>query len=74
VLYLVTVMALTELIGVAEIKWAGLTLLLDWIRNEQFYIVGATAVYPLPVLHIVLKLVLGRASHSSSQQSTLQAA
>jgi mixed-linked glucan synthase len=43
-------MALTELIGVVEIKWAGLTLL-DWIRNEQFYIVGATAVYPLAVLH-----------------------
>lgn len=55
VLYLVIVIGLTELIGMVEIKWAGLTLL-DWIRNEQFYIVGATAVYPTAVLHIVLKL------------------
>ncbi|XP_051215412.1 probable mixed-linked glucan synthase 8 isoform X2 [Lolium perenne] len=55
VLYLVIVIVMTELIGVIEIKWAGLTLL-DWIRNEQFYIVGATAVYPTAVLHMVLKL------------------
>ncbi|VAH29130.1 probable mixed-linked glucan synthase 8 isoform X1 [Triticum urartu] len=55
VLYLVIVIALTELIGMVEIKWAGLTLL-DWIRNEQFYIIGATAVYPTAVFHIVLKL------------------
>ncbi|CAD6217698.1 unnamed protein product [Miscanthus lutarioriparius] len=57
VLYLVIIIAMTELIGMVEIKWAGLTLL-DWIRNEQFYIIGATAVYPLATLHIVLKLVL----------------
>ncbi|PWZ15866.1 putative mixed-linked glucan synthase 8 [Zea mays] len=57
VLYLVVIIAMTELIGMVEIKWAGLTLL-DWIRNEQFYIIGATAVYPLATLHIVLKLVL----------------
>ncbi|CAN6199378.1 unnamed protein product [Urochloa humidicola] len=57
VLYLVIVIVMTELIGMVEIKWAGLTLL-DWIRNEQFYIIGATAVYPLATLHIVLKLVL----------------
>lgn len=55
VLYLVIVIVMTELIGMIEIKWAGLTLL-DWIRNEQFYIVGATAVYPTAVLHMVLKL------------------
>ncbi|EEC82244.1 hypothetical protein OsI_26423 [Oryza sativa Indica Group] len=54
VLYLVIVIFMSEMIGMVEIKWAGLTLL-DWIRNEQFYIIGATAVYPLAVLHIVLK-------------------
>ncbi|KAL6657843.1 hypothetical protein ACP70R_005623 [Stipagrostis hirtigluma subsp. patula] len=57
VLYLVILIAMTELIGMVEIKWAGLTLL-DLIRNEQFYIIGATAVYPLAVWHIVLKLIL----------------
>ncbi|KAL6856094.1 hypothetical protein ACP4OV_018896 [Aristida adscensionis] len=56
VLYLVIVIVMNELIGMVEIKWAGLTLL-DLIRNEQFYIIGATAVYPLAVWHIVLKLV-----------------
>ncbi|TVU38482.1 hypothetical protein EJB05_11854 [Eragrostis curvula] len=56
VLYLVIVIAMTELIGMIEIKWAGLTLL-DLIRNEQFYMVGSTAVYPLAVLHVVLKLL-----------------
>uniref|UniRef100_A0A0A9DEZ5 CSLF3-cellulose synthase-like family F n=1 Tax=Arundo donax TaxID=35708 RepID=A0A0A9DEZ5_ARUDO len=59
VMYLVIIILMTELIGMVEIKWAGLTLL-DWIRNEQFYIIGATAVYPLATLHIVLKLVLRR--------------
>jgi 1,4-beta-D-xylan synthase len=54
-LYLVIIIVLSELIGVIEVKWAGLTLL-DWFRNEQFYIVGATAVYPTAVLHMVLKL------------------
>ncbi|XP_040381876.1 probable mixed-linked glucan synthase 8 [Oryza brachyantha] len=56
VLYLVIVIIMTEMIGMVEIKWAGLTLL-DWIRNEQFYIIGATAVYPTAVLHIVLKFL-----------------
>ncbi|GJN11424.1 hypothetical protein PR202_ga29617 [Eleusine coracana subsp. coracana] len=72
VLYLVIVIAMTELIGMVEIKWAGLTLL-DWIRNEQFYIIGATAVYPMAVLHIVLKLVLrgkGVSFKMTSKQAT----
>ncbi|KAM0915206.1 hypothetical protein ACQ4PT_010980 [Festuca glaucescens] len=46
--------ATMELIGMVEIKWAGLTLL-DWFRNEQFYIIGTTGVYPTAMLHILLR-------------------
>ncbi|XP_040382255.1 probable mixed-linked glucan synthase 9 [Oryza brachyantha] len=58
VAYLVAVIASIEVIGLVEIKWAGLTLL-DWWRNEQFYMIGATGVYPTAVLHILLKKLLG---------------
>uniref|UniRef100_A0A0E0I256 Uncharacterized protein n=1 Tax=Oryza nivara TaxID=4536 RepID=A0A0E0I256_ORYNI len=58
VAYLVAVIAMIEVIGLVEIKWAGLTLL-DWWRNEQFYMIGATGVYPAAVLNIVLKRLLG---------------
>jgi 1,4-beta-D-xylan synthase len=58
VAYLVAVIAMIEVIGLVEIKWAGLTLL-DWWRNEQFYMIGATGVYLAAVLHIVLKRLLG---------------
>ncbi|KAF0905140.1 hypothetical protein E2562_000937 [Oryza meyeriana var. granulata] len=58
VAYLVTVIAMIEVIGLVEIKWAGFTLL-DWWRNEQFYMIGATGVYPTAVLHILLKKLLG---------------
>uniref|UniRef100_A0A0D9X059 Glycosyltransferase 2-like domain-containing protein n=1 Tax=Leersia perrieri TaxID=77586 RepID=A0A0D9X059_9ORYZ len=58
VAYLVAVIAMIEVIGVVEIKWAGLTML-DWWRNEQFYMIGATGVYPTAVLHILLKRVFG---------------
>lgn len=58
VMYVVVVIAMIEVIGMVEILWAGLTLL-DWIRNEQFYMIGATGVYPTAVLHIVLRRLFG---------------
>ncbi|RCV13448.1 hypothetical protein SETIT_2G347600v2 [Setaria italica] len=54
--YLFAGIAMMEVSGVVEITWAGLTLL-DWIRNEQFYMIGATGVYPAAVLHSLLRLV-----------------
>jgi mixed-linked glucan synthase len=45
-----------EASGVVEVRWAGLTLL-DWCRNEQFYMISATRVYLVAVLHSLLRLV-----------------
>nr|CAB3458271.1 unnamed protein product [Digitaria exilis] len=56
VAYLFAGIAMMEVSGMVEIKWAGLTLL-DWCRNEQFYMIGATGVYPAAVLHSLLRLV-----------------
>ncbi|VAH14763.1 unnamed protein product [Triticum turgidum subsp. durum] len=53
-LFVVIVIATVELIGMVEIRWAGLTPL-DWFRNEQFYIIGTTGVYPMAMLHIILR-------------------
>ncbi|VAH02541.1 unnamed protein product [Triticum turgidum subsp. durum] len=53
-LFVVVIIATVELIGMVEIRWAGLTLL-DWVRNEQFYIIGTTGVYPMAMLHILLR-------------------
>jgi len=55
-LYMFVGIAMMEVSGMVEIKWAGLTLL-DWCRNEQFYMIGATGVYPAAVLHSLLRLV-----------------
>lgn len=55
-LYLFVGIAMMEVSGMVEIRWAGLTLL-DWCRNEQFYMIGATGVYPAAVLHSLLRLV-----------------
>jgi 1,4-beta-D-xylan synthase len=55
-LYLFVGIAMMEVSGMLEIKWAGLTLL-DWCRNEQFYMIGATGAYPAAVLHSLLRLV-----------------
>uniref|UniRef100_A0A0D9X061 Glycosyltransferase 2-like domain-containing protein n=1 Tax=Leersia perrieri TaxID=77586 RepID=A0A0D9X061_9ORYZ len=70
-LYLVGVIAMIHVIGMLEMKWAGLTLL-DWCRNEQFYMVGATGVYPTAVLYMALKLVTGKGIHFrlTSKQTT----
>ncbi|CAN6211938.1 unnamed protein product [Urochloa humidicola] len=54
--YLFAGIAMMEVSGMVEIKWAGITLL-DWCRNEQFYMIGATGVYPAAVLHSLLRLV-----------------
>jgi mixed-linked glucan synthase len=48
--------AMMEASGVVEVRWAGLTLL-DWCRNEQFYMISATGVYLVAVLHSLLRLV-----------------
>ncbi|KAJ1291343.1 hypothetical protein BS78_02G309600 [Paspalum vaginatum] len=55
-LYMFVGIAMMEASGMVEIKWAGLTLL-DWCRNEQFYMIGATGVYPAAALHSLLRLV-----------------
>ncbi|GJN32670.1 hypothetical protein PR202_gb21190 [Eleusine coracana subsp. coracana] len=54
--YLFASIVMMELSGMLEIKWAGLGVL-DWVRNEQFFMVGATGVYPAAVLHSLLRLV-----------------
>ncbi|CAL5062254.1 unnamed protein product [Urochloa decumbens] len=54
--YLFAGIAMMEVSGMVEITWAGITLL-DWCRNEQFFMVGATGVYPAAVLHSLLRLV-----------------
>ncbi|KAK1697746.1 hypothetical protein QYE76_014443 [Lolium multiflorum] len=59
IMYLVAVIAMMHVIGMFEVKWAGITLL-DWCRNEQFYMIGATGVYPTAVLYMALKLVTGK--------------
>uniref|UniRef100_A0A0A9DAF5 CSLF3-cellulose synthase-like family F n=1 Tax=Arundo donax TaxID=35708 RepID=A0A0A9DAF5_ARUDO len=55
-MYLFGGIAMMEASGMVEIRWAGLTLL-DWCRNEQFYMIGATGVYPAAVLHSLVRLV-----------------
>ncbi|OEL23112.1 Mixed-linked glucan synthase 2 [Dichanthelium oligosanthes] len=62
ILYLVTIIAMIHVIGMFEVKWASITLL-DWCRNEQFYMIGATGVYPTAVLYMVLKLITGKGIH-----------
>ncbi|KAM3391806.1 hypothetical protein ACQJBY_013111 [Aegilops geniculata] len=57
--YLVAVIAMVHVIGMFEVRWSGITLL-DWFRNEQFYMIGATGVYPTAVLYMLLKLVTGK--------------
>uniref|UniRef100_J3MLW4 Glycosyltransferase 2-like domain-containing protein n=1 Tax=Oryza brachyantha TaxID=4533 RepID=J3MLW4_ORYBR len=61
-LYLVGVIAMIHVIGMFEVKWSGITLL-DWCRNEQFYMIGATGVYPTAVLYMALKLFTGKGIH-----------
>ncbi|KAL6856096.1 hypothetical protein ACP4OV_018898 [Aristida adscensionis] len=55
VAYLFAGIAVMEVSGAVEVAWAGLTLG-DWCRNEQFYMIGATGVYPAAVLHSLLRL------------------
>ncbi|KAK3125327.1 hypothetical protein QOZ80_7BG0603390 [Eleusine coracana subsp. coracana] len=59
ILYLITIIAMIHVIGMFEVKWASITLL-DWCRNEQFYMIGSTGVYPTAVLYMVLKLITGK--------------
>uniref|UniRef100_A0A0E0LM16 Uncharacterized protein n=1 Tax=Oryza punctata TaxID=4537 RepID=A0A0E0LM16_ORYPU len=70
-LYLVAVIAMIHVIGMFEVKWAGITLL-DWCRNEQFYMIGSTGVYPTAVLYMALKLFTGKGIHFrlTSKQTT----
>ncbi|XBI97078.1 hypothetical protein VPH35_033279 [Triticum aestivum] len=60
--YLIAVIAMMHVIGMFEVKWEGITLL-DWCRNEQFYLIAATGVYPTAVLYMALKLVTGKGVH-----------
>ncbi|KAL5197949.1 hypothetical protein ABZP36_001461 [Zizania latifolia] len=59
IIYLIGVIAMIHVIGMFEVWWSGITLL-DWCRNEQFYMIGATGVYPTAVLYMLLKLVTGK--------------
>ncbi|KAK3127339.1 hypothetical protein QOZ80_7AG0571670 [Eleusine coracana subsp. coracana] len=56
VLYLIIIIALIHIIGIFEIKWAGITWL-DWWRNDQFFMVASLSAYPIVVLHMVVKLL-----------------
>jgi mixed-linked glucan synthase len=62
ILYLITTIAMIHVIGMFEVKWASITLL-DWCRNEQFYMITATGVYPTAVLYMVMKLITGKGIH-----------
>ncbi|XP_062187710.1 mixed-linked glucan synthase 4-like [Phragmites australis] len=62
ILYLIAIIAMMHVIGMFEVRWAGITLL-DWCRNEQFYMIGATGVYPTAVLYVALKLITGKGIH-----------
>ena len=62
ILYLIIIIAMIHVIGMFEVKWASITLL-DWCRNEQFYMIGATGVYPTAVLYMALKLITGKGIH-----------
>ncbi|KAJ1291347.1 hypothetical protein BS78_02G309800 [Paspalum vaginatum] len=62
IMYLVAIIAMIHVIGMFEVKWASITLL-DWCRNEQFYMIGATGVYPTAVLYMVMKLITGKGIH-----------
>ncbi|KAM3215474.1 hypothetical protein ACQJBY_067474 [Aegilops geniculata] len=62
IMYLVAVIAMMHVIGMFEVKWAGITLQ-DWWRNEQFYMIAATGVYPTAVLYMALKLIRGKGIH-----------
>ncbi|KAJ1276967.1 hypothetical protein BS78_05G257600 [Paspalum vaginatum] len=62
ILYLVAIIAMIHVIGMFEMKWANITLL-EWCRNEQFYMIRATGVYPTAVLYMVMKLITGKGIH-----------
>jgi cellulose synthase/poly-beta-1,6-N-acetylglucosamine synthase-like glycosyltransferase len=74
ILYLAAIIAMIHVIGMFEVRWAGLTLL-DWCRNEQFYMIGATGVYPTAVLYMALKLFTGKGIHFrlTSKQTAAEA-
>jgi hypothetical protein len=59
VLYVIMIILMIHIIGVFEIKWAGITWM-DWWRNEQFFMIGATSAYPTAVLYMLVKLVTGK--------------
>uniref|UniRef100_A0ACD6A3R3 Uncharacterized protein n=1 Tax=Avena sativa TaxID=4498 RepID=A0ACD6A3R3_AVESA len=59
VLYVIMIILMVHIIGVFEIKWAGITWM-DWWRNEQFFMIGATSAYPNAVLYMLVKLVTGK--------------
>ncbi|KAL6896798.1 hypothetical protein ACP4OV_007370 [Aristida adscensionis] len=58
VLYLIAIIALTHIIGIFEIKWAGNTWL-DWWRNDQFFMIASLSAYPSVMLHMVVRLFKG---------------
>jgi cellulose synthase/poly-beta-1,6-N-acetylglucosamine synthase-like glycosyltransferase len=59
VLYVIVIILMVHIIGVFELKWAGITWM-DWWRNEQFFMIGATSAYPTAVLYMLVKLVTGK--------------
>lgn len=59
VLYVIGIILMIHIIGVFELKWAGITWM-DWWRNEQFFMIGATSAYPTAVVYMLVKLVTGK--------------
>ncbi|WVZ66311.1 hypothetical protein U9M48_015552, partial [Paspalum notatum var. saurae] len=72
VLYLVVVVGLIHVIGLFEIRWAGIAWT-DWWRNEQFFMIASMSAYPTAVLHMVVKPITGKGIHfrvTCKQQTT----
>ncbi|CAL5188447.1 unnamed protein product [Lathyrus oleraceus] len=56
--YLMGIMLTLIILAVLEIKWSGIELV-DWWRNEQFWMIGGTSAHLVAVLQGLLKVIAG---------------
>ncbi|KAL5099905.1 hypothetical protein RYX36_004232 [Vicia faba] len=56
--YLMGIMVTLIVLAVLEIKWSGIELV-DWWRNEQFWMIGGTSAHLVAVLQGLLKVIAG---------------
>ncbi|KAL6643273.1 hypothetical protein ACP70R_021454 [Stipagrostis hirtigluma subsp. patula] len=59
VAFLAALMLTLAAVAVLEVRWSGITLL-EWWRNEQFWMVSATSAYLAAVAQVALKLAAGK--------------